>query len=294
MKTLFVFIALFFSLSTAALAQPAIITPGNAPTTTTGSAPAENEALERNGISDTKRTSEYTDTILLFEERPARQLNAFNAFAFSVQKAIRQGVPASTVSLILLLPFLATLIAFLRQIIGLPSLEMFVPIALSVALVATGITAGLILLVATFMAAFASRLLLKRIRIMQIPKMALSMFVVSAFIFATLVINAAAGAESVTRLSIFPILIFILLSDQIVALHLLSSTRETIIITAITISIGVLGYGIISLPAANNIILLYPEWVLAVVPVNILIGRYFGLRATEYIRFAPIHPHGDK
>lgn len=271
MKTLFVFLTLFFSFCTTALAQPAVITPG--------STPAKDENI---------------DAIILFDERPAQQLNAFNIFAFSVQKAVRQGVPASTISLILLLPFLAMLIAFMRQIIGLPSLEMFVPIALSVALVATGITAGLILLVTIFMAAFVSRLLLKRIRIMQIPKMALSMLVVSLFIFASLVVNAIAGADSVTRLSIFPILIFILLSDQIVALHLLSSTRETIIITAITISIGILGYGILSLPAANNTLLLYPELVLAVIPINILIGRYFGLRATEYIRFAPIHPHGDK
>jgi len=30
---------------------------------------------------------------------------------------------------------------------------------------------------------------------------------------------------------------------------------------------------------------LYPEAILLLIPVNIAIGRYFGLRLTEYLRF---------
>ena len=35
----------------------------------------------------------------------------------------------------------------------------------------------------------------------------------------------------------------------------------------------------------QNMIILYPEIILLVIPANIIVGRYFGLRVLEVVRF---------
>lgn len=255
---------------------------------------AKIDKLEKENITKPEESEAKQEVFALFGQRPADHLTFFNSVAYAVQFAVKQGVPANTVVLILLLPLLASIVAFIRHIVGLPSLEMLVPVTLSVTLIATGITAGFALLLAVLIASFVSRMLLKKVRIMQLPKMALSILIVAAFVLGALTITATIGILAVKQLSIFPVLIFILLSDKIVALQLERTMRSTIYITSITIMLGLLGYILLSSTFLRNIVLLYPELVLLLIPVNILIGRYFGLRLAEYFRFAPIRNYGNK
>ena len=126
---------------------------------------------------------------------PALAGHGLNIMAFLIQTSVKSGVPSRTVILILLLPMLATIIAFIRHVIGLPSIGMLVPVALSITLLSTGITAGLILLGTIIFASTVARILLKKVRIMQLPKMAFSMFIVSIFLFLALTVSALAGAS---------------------------------------------------------------------------------------------------
>lgn len=230
----------------------------------------------------------------LFEQRPADSPTITNIMAFLVQSSVKAGVPSRTVILILLLPMLATIIAFIRHVIGLPSIGMLVPAALSITLLSTGITAGLILLATIIFSSTVARILLKKVRIMQLPKMAFSMFIVSLFLFLALTVSAMAGILVVKQLSIFPVLLLILLSEQIIAVQQERSVQEMIIITMVTFAMGILGFLLLSSTMLRNTILLYPEFILILIPLNIVVGRYFGLRLMEYFRFASIMRHAGK
>jgi hypothetical protein len=266
------------------------LTPSPSPTHT----PTPTPDRDARDVTKPEEEREKEQVRQLFAQREAKDFTLINGMAYAVQYAVRSGVPANTIVLILLLPFLATIVTAVRHVIGLPSIGLLVPIALSITLLATGITAGLILLAAILIASILSRFILKRVRIMQLPKLALSMLFVVLFIFATLTVGAAQGYLRVTDLSIFPVLLLILLSDRVVALFLERSLSETIEITLITLILGIGGFLILSLDMIRNVILLYPELVLLLIPINIIIGRYFGLRLTEYARFAPVMKHGSK
>lgn len=237
---------------------------------------------------------EDEQALQLFKQRPAETLSPTNGMAYLVQSSVKSGVPSRTVILILLLPMLATIIAFIRHVIGLPSIGMLVPVALSITLLSTGITAGLILLATIIFSSTVARILLKKVRIMQLPKMALSMFIVSIFLFLVLTVSAMAGILVVKQLSIFPVLLLILLSEQIISVQQERSVQEMIIITMVTFGIGILGFLILSSITLRNTILLYPEFILILIPLNILIGRYFGLRLMEYFRFSSIMHNAGK
>ena len=255
---------------------------------------AEKEEIQKLTQEDLTKPEEdeaKKESIELFSSRPIEDITFFNFAGFFVQYAVRSGVPANTIILILLLPFLATLVVFFRQIIGLPTLEMLVPIALAITLIATGLTAGAILLITILLASFVARLILKKIRIMQLPKMALSMLLVAIFVFMSLTVSASLGILTVRQLSFFPVLLLILLSDKIVALQLARGSKPAIIITFFTLMLGAAGYVILSVGIIRNYLLLYPEIIFILIPINLLLGRYFGLRLTEYHRFAPFRKY---
>lgn len=229
----------------------------------------------------------------LFRKRPIDTVTPTNLIAYGVRYAVSEGVPANTIILILLLPFLATIVVFFRYIVGLSGLGILVPTALSITLLSTGLIAGFILLVTIFISSFLARLILKRIRIMQLPKLALSMWFISIAIIVTLTISSAAGLLTVRDISIFPILLLVLLSDRVVALFLERSMKEVFIVTSVTLALGIIGFFLFSWEDLRVFVLLYPEIVLLFVPINIVMGRYFGLRVTEYIRFNPIREYGS-
>jgi hypothetical protein len=269
--------------------------------TATDSATASQSAKEAEAIAKIKQEDvtrpegpEDDQALLLFKQRPADQLSLTNVMAFLVQASVKSGVPSRTIILILLLPMLATIIAFIRHVIGLPSIGMLVPVALSITLLSTGITAGLILLATIIFGSTVARILLKKLRIMQLPKMAFSMFIVSFFLFLVLTVSAMGGILVVKQLSIFPVLLLILLSEQIISVQQERSAQEMIIISMVTFAIGILGFLLLSSIYLRNTILLYPEFTLLLIPLNIIIGRYFGLRLMEYFRFSSIMRHASK
>jgi hypothetical protein len=270
-------------------------------TIATDSAEASASAKELEEIAKLKQQDvtrpegpEDEQALQLFKQRPADKLSITNGLAFLVQASVKSGVPSRTIILILLLPMLATIIAFIRHVIGLPSIGMLVPVALSITLLSTGITAGLILLATIILGSTFARLLLKKVRIMQLPKMAFSMFIVSIFLFLVLTMSAMAGILVVKQLSIFPVLLLILLSEQIIAVQQERSAQEMIIISMVTFAIGILGFLLLSSTHLRNTILLYPEFILVLIPLNIVVGRYFGLRLMEYFRFSSIMRHASK
>jgi hypothetical protein len=111
---------------------------------------------------------------------------------------------------------------------------------------------------------------------------------VSIFVFAALVIGVSYGQIAVRNLSIFPVLLLILLSEQIVAIQLERKWQETILISGTSILLGIGGFYLLSWKLMQNFIILYPESIFLLIPFNIVVGRYFGLRITEYFRFKDI------
>ena len=238
-----------------------------------------------NDTTKPEELSEKTAILSLFEARPVESPLSLSFMAYWVQQAVQEGIPANTIYLILLTPFLALFVSFTRIVIGLPTLDMLVPIALAFTFVAVGISIGLLVLVAILFASYMSKRSLAKVRIMFYPKRSLSMFFLALAVFAALSVGLALEFERILSLSIFPILILMLLGDQIVTVQLHKSSYETLLITSTTIMLGLLGFILASSETMQNTLILYPELVFVVIPLNLMIGRYFGLRVLEMLRF---------
>jgi len=278
----------FGTISTTSTTSEATTTISLATTTVIGGIEFDKKDLTR-----PEQQTEKEKMQILLSQRPASELTAFNFFAFWIQRAIEAGIPANTVVLILLIPVFATIITFVRTIIGLPSLEMLVPIILSFVFVAVGITTSIIVLSAIIFAAYVSRKLLSPIQLMFFAKRSISLMFLSFFVLAALTMVALIDPASITGLSIFPLLILTLLGDSIVSLHMQQSISDTLKIAGVTIILGLIGYLLATAIPVRDIIILYPETVLLTIVANYFIGRYFGLRLTEVFRFKSFKEYGS-
>ena len=203
--------------------------------------------------------------------------------------AVRNGLSANLIVLLLLFPLIAALIAFSRHVVGLEGYGVYTPAVLSVAFVSTGIPTGITIFVAVLAAALLSRFLIKRLRLQYLPRTALMLWGVALAVMLFISLSSALGLDTLHSLNIFPLLIIILLSENFMETQLMSTRSKALRLTFETLVLAALCSLIISFEPIQRLVILNPELTVACVAlITIAIGRYTGLRLLERIRFKPI------
>lgn len=285
MKKILVALMLFFVLLGTASAQEPSLAEEPSQIQPTETDQTDQELSEQSDLSLEIESLLVLDDPQVSKIRNLDSLSLFNFIPYTLFAIIDQGLPAETLVLILMIPILTTLLVFMRNIVGLPALDMLVIIAFSIALLATDLIIGVLLLGTILFSSMTARMLFNKVKIMQLPKISLSMMVVSFAVLIMLSILAFSGLVSVESVSIVPILLLIILSERIVRLEFERKPRQVWMVVFSSLSIGVVGYYLLLSETARMIVLNFPELVILLIPINLFMGRYFGLRLTEYYRF---------
>lgn len=223
------------------------------------------------------------------EANPITKVSWYNSFQYIVRTAIAKGLPANIVVLLLLFPVIASFIAFSRHIIGLKGFGIYTPAVLSVAFVSTGIVTGILLFIIVLGAALFMKRIIKRLNLQYLPRTALLLWGVSLFAVLTLVGFALLPFSVIVPVSIFPLLIIMLLTENFMESQLAGNQSEALQLTLETLVTAVLCSFIIGSKSVQTWVILQPELTLIIVALfNILIGRYVGLRLLEWVRFRTI------
>jgi hypothetical protein len=118
---------------------------------------------------------------------------------------------------------------------------------------------------------------------------------VSIAILALMLIGSVYSIDLVLNLSIFPLLIIILLTENFMETQLFNSQKEAMQITFETLLIAILCSLIIGSEALQKFVILRPELTLVgVALINLAIGKYTGLRFLEYLRFRDLLSQNTK
>lgn len=215
-------------------------------------------------------------------------MNGFSDFLIS------SGVPRETIIYILMLPIIATIVALVRQVIGFKTFGIYIPSILTIILLSTGIVPGLIIFIVVLVSGFLVKWLLAKVRLLYLPRMALMLTMVSLIVLGVLAFSGYLGSNYLSHLSIFAILIMIILVERFLNVQIERGGKEALILSVETLVISIVGYFILVWHAFQNFILTYPWIVLVIILINIFLGRWTGLRLTEYIRFREIFSNGKK
>ena len=207
---------------------------------------------------------------------------------------VEQGVPLQTVALLLMLPVVVTLVAFFRQVVGIKAFGIYTPSIITFALLAfdpNGLKYGIAIFISVIAVGTLSRLLMKKFRLLYLPRVAMTVSIVSLSILGVLVIGGMFQRTGLAAVSIFPLLIMITLAEKFVATQIEKGSRIALILAVETLVISVTGYFLVSWHSLITLILHYPWVVLFTFVINFSLGKWTGLRITELLRFRKIIKH---
>jgi len=232
------------------------------------------------------------------------QLRPWNFMSYSVAQLVEKGIPDNTIALLLLLPIIATVVAVMKQVVGLTTMGIYTPTIITLSFLIIGPYFGLLTLLMVLVVGALARHLLKKVRLLFIPKMAIVLTVVAITLFFVLMLSMALGIFDATffSLAIFPMVILSTLVEKFVSIKtekgLISATvlmSETIVVSLVAFIVagGEMNLGFVSIQWSffRELMLNHPEFIFVLLVINILLGRWSGLRVLEFIRFREVLRH---
>lgn len=230
------------------------------------------------------------DIDFLVVDKSSTGIRPWNILSSLVNFMLTHGVSSQTVILLLMLPLIATILAFFKQVIGITTFGLYTPSILALSFLALGWGLGLLFLLFILITGYATRQIMKRWRLLYIPKVAIILTMVSL----TLLILLGIGAYQDITLSgdtIFVLLIMSTLAESFLNVKTEEGWKAAIFGIGETVMAALFCVFIVQLSFLQSLILAYPEMILITIVINILLGKWTGLRLVEYFRFQEVFKH---
>jgi hypothetical protein len=214
----------------------------------------------------------------------------WNLFSSLVNVMLSKGIPSQTVILLLVLPVIALILTFLKQVIGITTIGLYLPSIIALSFLALGWPLGILFLLFIIIAGYAARALLRPFRLLYIPKVAIVLTVVSIILLLLMGVSAFIGI-TFSRETIFILLIMSTLSESFLNIKTEQGLTNALMGVGETVLASLICVFIVQWNVFQSMILAYPELILLTVIANIALGRWTGLRLMEYVRFREVLRH---
>ena len=190
-----------------------------------------------------------------------------------------------TFRILLLVPVGALMISALRNLVGFPTFGIFMPVLMALAFRNTGILYGLGIFFGVVFIGYAVRRVLEKMRLLLVPRMSVLLTLVIGSFTILALVGSKLGIREFMAVGLLP---FVILTMVIERFFLL--VEEAGISTGMRTALGsalvaAITYFMISWEPLQLTFFLYPELLLAVSALQILVGQYSGYRLMELFRF---------
>jgi len=191
-------------------------------------------------------------------------------------------------SLILLAPFALLFLVFARQVVGIESIGVFLPILLGFSLTQTGLLYGGAQIVLCLGLGSLLRIVLSRLGLLHVSRAAV---MITAVILLFLVFSAVQrmfGIEAGSGELILPLAALAMAIEKFIVVAMDKGAAGAMWLLLQTLLLAVACSVILSGTLYQQLMVAYPEILLLVVALIIVVGNYRGLRWKERLRFAPL------
>lgn len=223
------------------------------------------------------------DTIspALYHQQPSDSKRHANA-ALLLQDL---GLSPKASSLFLLFPLCTLLITFLRNVLGIKTFGIFMPMLIGAACYATGLALGIVSFIAVLLLAFLFHTVLDRLHILKVARLAAIITIITGlFIIGLYFIDIETHVEF-GMLTLFPVVIISFIAERLHQLSAENNWKDLCYISIGTLLTVVGCFGIFNSILLQGLFSLYPELLLLVLSIQIYIGSWSGIRLSEIIRF---------
>lgn len=224
-------------------------------------------------------------------EQWARQANSklvdFSLFALPVQTQ-------NVYRIILMVPLGALVIVFLRNLVGLATFGTFMPVLVAMAFRETSLVAGVIMFTTLVAIGLVLRKFLEDLHLLLVPRLAAVLTIVIMMLALFSIISVKLGIERGLSVALFPVVILAMTIERMSIVLEETGSKEAFKLGMGSLIAAILGYLVMTHEWLSHLIFVFPELLLAVLALTLLMGRYSGYRLLELWRFRSLMKDADK
>lgn len=188
-------------------------------------------------------------------------------------------------AILLLVPVGALVVSIMRQMVGIHTYGTFMPVLVALAFRETQLLWGIILFTTIVALGLACRLYLDRLQLLLIPRLGAILTLVVIAIYILSVTTFHLGVHAGLSISLFPIVILAMLIERMSVTWEEFGGKVALQTALGSLVTAIAGYAVISNNHISHIVTTFPELLLIVLALHVMIGRYNGYKLTELYRF---------
>ncbi|WP_018873614.1 inactive transglutaminase family protein [Thioalkalivibrio sp. ALJ16] len=194
----------------------------------------------------------------------------------------------NTYRVLLMVPLGAMIIVFLRNVIGIQTFGTFMPVLIALSFRETQLLAGIILFTLIVSLGLAVRFYLEHLRLLLVPRLAAVVSVVIMLMLAISILSHHLGFERALALSLFPMVILAMTIERMSVVWEEHGPSDAITQGIGSLVVAAAAYGLMANRQLEHLLFVFPELLLVLLAMTLLLGRYTGYRLTELFRFGRI------
>jgi hypothetical protein len=198
------------------------------------------------------------------------------------------GLPLQTQEVyrvLLVVPIGILVLVILRNVVGLKTFGTFMPVLIAMAFRETQLVAGIVLFLVVVGFGLLVRFYLEHLKLLLVPRLASVVMVVILIMAALSILSHKLGFERGLSVALFPIVILSMTIERMTIVWDERGPREAMKQGLGSLAVAVLCYVVMTLPTVQHFLFVFPESLLVVLAVTLMLGRYSGYRLVELPRF---------
>lgn len=211
-------------------------------------------------------------------QRGASMLMDFSLFSLPVQAQ-------NTYRLLLLVPIGALMMVILRNVVGIATFGTFMPILIALAFRETELAWGIFLFTTVVAFGLAIRFYLENLKLLLVPRLAAVLIVVVLLMAVFSILSHKLGLERGLSIALFPMVILAMTIERMSLVWEEHGAGQAIRQGLGSLVVAILAYLVMFQPQVGHMVFVFPELLLVVLALVLLLGRYTGYRLMELWRF---------
>lgn len=219
---------------------------------------------------------------MLIAERQAEQVGSHSAdFSLFTLPIATQAV----YSVLLMIPIGALVIVMLRNFVGVKTFGTFMPVLVALAFRETRLLWGFALFALIVSLGLLIRFYLERLRLLLVPRLTIVLTIVVLLMAGISVLSQKLDLQPGLSIALFPMVIISMTIERMSIVWEERGASEAIQEGVGSLLVAALAYLVMEIARLKHLIFVFPELLLIVIVVTLLIGRYTGYRLLELSRF---------
>jgi hypothetical protein len=184
-----------------------------------------------------------------------------------------------------LIPLGVLAVVLLRNLVGLATLGTFMPVLLGLAFLELPMVPALIMLGSMLFGGLMFRAVLSKFNLLVVPRVAACVIIVTLFMMGVSLLSYKLGAVDGLRVTVFPMIVLAWTIERMSLIWDEEGAFSALYQVAGSLVAAVAAYGMMKIDVLQYWVEFFPEILLVLLAIVLLLGRYTGYRLFELFRF---------